>query len=316
MPDLRDGLRQTIKTLNSEVWEHRVKGPDVDAWLSGFTGGDDETLHALFLLSQMTYFGDREIREALRAIFRDLYRYPIVESIRRDNGDTTDEQVIERLVWDELTRTRFLGVGNPSESGTHLLYYFRQENRLPADVFIHTHQIFARVATTVPGPPAQQLRDRNIRRYVFLDDLCGSGTQAIEYSRDLVEAAKAFDATLHFSYHPIIGSRTGLDYVRANSAFDVVEAVFEIDETFQCFGQASRHFADPPLEISKDTARAIAESYGRRLEPAIPLGYADNQLLLAFHHNTPDNTLPIMWSDTNGWSPVFRRYPKMHWVTP
>jgi transposase InsO family protein len=36
-------------------------------------GSKSERLHALFLLSQFMYFGSRELRELLRALFRDLY---------------------------------------------------------------------------------------------------------------------------------------------------------------------------------------------------------------------------------------------------
>jgi hypothetical protein len=305
-------LLETIKTLNSTVWENRVQRPRIDSWLNGFSGGDDERLNALFLLSQMIYFGDNEIREALRSIYRDLFRYPIVAHLRRSNADTADTALLDQLFRLELNTTRFLGVGNPSESGTHLLYFFRQENALPSNVFIHTHEIFTRSALQ----PHHQLRQPAVRRYIFLDDLCASGHQAIEYSREVVELAKAIDATLRFSYYPIIATQDGLARIRNHAMFDEVEAVFEIDSSYKCFENTSRHFADPPAGVTLQLAYTLARVYGHRLEPTKPLGYADGQLLLAFHHNTPDNTLPIMWSDTGGWVPPFRRYPKWIGSTP
>lgn len=304
-------LLENIKTLNSAVWENRVPRPRIDSWLKGFSGGDDEQLNALFLLSQMIYFGDNEIREALRSIYRDLFRYPVVANLRRSNADTTDVALLDRLFRLELNATRFLGMGNPSESGTHLLYFFRQENELPADVFIHTHHILSR-STTQPN----QLRQPAVRRYIFLDDLCGSGKQAIEYSRDVVELAKAIDATVSFAYFPIIATEDGLTRVRNEAKFDEVEAVFQVDKSYKCFSNSSRHFADPPAGVTLALALTLAQTYGQALEPATPLGYGDGQLLLAFHHNTPDNTLPIMWSDTGGWAPPFRRHPKLVWSTP
>lgn len=286
-------------------------------WLSRFSGGPNEHLHALFMLSQMVYFGDAEIREALRAIFRDLVRYPLIADLRRANGDTTDGTTLENLFKHELSLTRFLGMGNPSESGTHLLYFFRQENGLAANLFIHTHQIFSRVSTSVttaaaPSSP-QRLRRPEIRRYIFLDDLCASGSQAVEYSREQVAIAKALDPTLEFYYFPIVASQVGIARVRAETEFNRVEALFEIDDSYKCFTAASRHFAAPPIGVTQHAARLIAESYGNLLEPTQPLGFGDGQLLLAFHHNTPDNTLPIMWSDANSWLPPFRRYPKWYW---
>jgi hypothetical protein len=111
------------------------------------------------------------MRELLRALYRDLYRYPIVESIRRAHSDTLDANFIEEEFKKRLLQTRFMGMGNPSESGCHLLYYFRQENRLPRNLFIHTHEIFTRSGS----PPALSVKDPTVATYVFLDDFCGSG---------------------------------------------------------------------------------------------------------------------------------------------
>ena len=58
------------------------------------------------------YFGSRETRALLRSLFRDAYRYPIVESIRRATGDTLDAAYIHNQFAAELLATRFLGIGN------------------------------------------------------------------------------------------------------------------------------------------------------------------------------------------------------------
>ena len=87
-------------------------------------------------------FGNRQMRELIRVLYRDLFRYPIIEAVRRRNRDTTDSALIQRQFERRLHKTRFLGVGNPSESGCHLLYYYRQMNSLPTNLFIHGHQIF------------------------------------------------------------------------------------------------------------------------------------------------------------------------------
>src|SRR5690349_1653565 len=92
--DLRFELLAKIKTLNERVWETRANRPAVDAWLANFADDWDaepsEKLHALFLLAHFMYFGDTEIRVLLKSMFRDLYRYPIVEELRRNTGNTLD----------------------------------------------------------------------------------------------------------------------------------------------------------------------------------------------------------------------------------
>lgn len=249
------------------------------------------------------------MRELLRALYRDLYRYPVLEGLRRANADTLDCDKLNSLFEQERARTRFLGVGNPSESGTHLLYYFRQENALQRNLFVNTHELFA---NTTGGPPVLSLPD--VRRYIFLDDFCGSGTQAVAYST-IVARLKAADPSLYVAYYALFATSTGLAHARANTQFDEINAVFELDDSFKCFGATSRYFKTTEVEIDQAFAEATCRAYGATLLPDHPLGYRDGQLLIGFFHNIPDNTLPIIWRSATSaapWLPIFRRYPKLY----
>ena len=74
-------LRSKIKTLGEAVWERRALGPILDAWLKNYrelSGSMDyEREHALFLLSNFLYFGAREMRELLKALYR-FYEGPVL----------------------------------------------------------------------------------------------------------------------------------------------------------------------------------------------------------------------------------------------
>jgi len=198
--------------------------------------------------------------------------------------------------------------GNPSESGTHLLYIFRQENNLPKNLFINAHEIF-----TSSGVGTRTLRDHSISRYVFLDDLAGSGTQAEAYSREILTDLKHMSPSAQAAYYVLFATTRALSQIRANTRFDNVNCIYELDESFRCFSDQSRYFNGNVL-FPKATSEEICRHYGNRLVPAHPLGYKDSQMLLSFHHNTPDNTLPVIWfDDPSGppWHPIFRRYQKL-----
>jgi hypothetical protein len=307
-----DLFQAKIKDLNEVVWENRVNLVVVQTWLEQFEEAtdleNDEQLHALFLLSHFIYFGQPEIRELLKSVYRDLFRSPIMHEVRRANGDTTERSFLDAEFSKCLARTRFMGVGNPSESGAHLLYYFRQENALPRTLFINTHEIFKRYSG--PGGGAVKLRDPNLEYYVFIDDLCGSGTQASEYSKDLVAPLKAENPKAYFV---LFGTTTGLEAIRHLRCFDKVAAVYELDESFKCFEPNSPLFNPDEPPFLREKIKATCAKYGARLWPIHPLGYKDGQLLLGFNHNTPDNTLPIFWAEGSsaaGWKPIFKRYHK------
>lgn len=312
-----DDLQAKLKALDDTLWEGRAQWPHVQKWLDQFeqstTLHDDEQLQMLFLASHFMYFGLQQIRALLRSLFRDLYQYNVVEQIRRNNGDTRDRKFIDEQFRKNLLATRFLGVGNPSESGSHLLYYFRQENRLGKKYFINSHEIFSR--TIQNGSIENTIRDTNINRYVFIDDLCGSGSQATSYTRDLVQPLKAANSSIHVSYYPLFATSFGLGEVRKLGSFDDVATVVELDETFRCFSTNSRVYKNQQSPFSRGQARDIAEKYGKALAPQHPLGWRDGQLLVGFCHNTPDNTLPIIWFDEpdgTPWTALFRRYPKQY----
>jgi len=315
--ETREDLIRRLKTLSERLWEGRCKRPDIDSWLKNFDGrycGDRETeqLHALHLLAHVSYFGLLEIRVLLRAMFRDLFRYPIIQELRRELGGTTDADEIGRRFSEELQATRFVGMGNPAESGTHLLYYFRQENRLPKSLFVHQHELLSKAVTD----PDADFMPPNLKRVVFIDDFCGSGEQSVSYShkvlRALNEVARKRGRNIEYSYFVLFGTAEGLARASSESQFNIVHAVGKLDSTDQTFGEVSRIFKKIPETINAETSKHMALNYGRELFPEGPLGYEDNQLLLAFHHNIPDNSLPILWFDEGSpaWAPIFPRRHK------
>jgi hypothetical protein len=261
------------------------------------------------------YFAERELRELLRALFRDHYRYRVVQSIRASLGGTNDVQQIHAAFDDALTRTRFLALGNPSESGTHLLYWFRQENHIPHELFVHPYEL----ADGSLAEADSKLGDPRIQRLVFVDDFCGSGTQAVRMASALLpllrRLAERSGTSLDISYLVLFANTAGIAHVRDQRQFDCVEAVFELDASYKAFSDGARQFKVVPDGISKDTARTIAETYGKTLSARWPLGFKDGQLLLALHHNIPNNSLPILWAgqpEQESWHGIFHRFPKYY----
>lgn len=315
--DLEAEFMNAIQALNASVWRNRVDARTIEEWLKEFgtdcQPGSAGRLHALYLLSRFMYFGDEEVRALLRALYRDHFRYPIIAEIRSQSEHTRDATVLSSKFEAALAQTRFLAMGNPSESGTHLLYHYRQENGLSSKQFISTHEIFD---LTAKEPV---LADLTIKRYVFIDDFCGSGNQGLRYSKALLPriadtAQLAGVAKPQIAYHVMVATTNGLRRLRQEAKFDVIACVLELDDSFQAFGETSRYFRNPPQGIQRDLARALAYDVGEQLSPGEALGYNDTQLMLGFVHNTPNNTLPIFWHPGHAnrtWHPVFRRYYKL-----
>lgn len=314
---LWDALITRLVTLDERVWEGKASGPAVSSWLDNFNGrtgatADLERLHALYILSQFMYFGSQEIRVLLRALYRELFLLPLAQRVRAETSDAVE--FCTRME-EERSATRFLGVGNPSESGVHLLYYFRQENGLAKSAFLDSAQIYDLV--DVQGQRKRVPRHPQVKRYIFLDDICGSGETAVRYSSNLLPELLAERPEVEVWYFALFATADGLRRVGDETVFGTrCGAVYELDETYKWTALKSRYLSALPDGLYRSLLAALPFSYGRMLIPGHPLGYQGSELLLGFSHNTPDNTLPIIWYEQEhgtsmNWYPIFKRYPKV-----
>ena len=311
-----DDLYRKIKSLNELLWEHRVARPVVDQWLRNFKGDfegvDIERWHALYLLSKFLFLGRNEVRHLLRAMFVDLVRHPLTLEARTQLKNQDNFDAIYRGFLSRIEGTRFLGLGNPAESGTHILYDFRHMNKIPLRYFVAPHELF----TGGLNDPATEWESPAVDRLIFIDDFCGTGTQAhnigVKYVPLMREVARRSNTEVKVWYLTLLATTTGLEFLRGSKIFDRVECVSELDSSYRVFDDDSLYYTRPPSEITKIQAEEIARGYGERLQPGSPLGFGDCQLLLGFHHNVPDNTLPIISHERPElpWHPVFPRDEK------
>ena len=309
---LKEILEKKVVAYYTDIWKD-IRDSNYQEWLNNFKDDDLERLNALFLLSKFTYFGNLEIRAMLKAVYRDLYKYPIIEQIRKENENTTNEEFINAKFLEHHKGTRFLGVGNPSESGVHLLYYFRQENDLAKTFFIHAHELFKSTYSVKDKKMVQTWANDEINHIVFLDDFCGKGSQAVSYIKDLVSLIKKLNKNCQVDYFVLVGNKVGLKNVKEGAGIEQPKAVFELDESFKCFSENSRYFATAKEGIDRIFCKDMCEKYGksRSKDAKSPFGYNNDELMLSFFHNTPNNTLPIFWSDVD-WYPIFNRASKIY----
>ena len=305
--EVREHLDRKLKRLSEELWEGRCRYPDIEQWLSNFRGDhandvDTERLHAMHLLASFTYFGERELRALVRSMYRDYFSYPIIQRIRTRLNRTKDTEQVQRVHDEEVRATRFLPLGSSAESSAHILYWFRQENEIAPGLFDL-------------GAPSGKAKDGPLpaTRIVFIDDLCGSGSQAVRYGkRGVATAREMVGQSCECICLFLFATEVGIAKVYAAGVFDSVQAVSILDASYRTYDVKSRIFRRPPPYISRETSRLVAEGYGMEIYPGGPLGWDDGQLLIGFHHNTPNNTLPILWwrSDDHNWKPAFPRHGK------
>ena len=312
-----ENLKDQIQKLSTWLWGKSVLLEDINLWLENFTEvePDREKYIALSLLSQFMFYDLREIRQAMKSIYKDKFILPLTSSYR-DSVQSYNLEDYSNNVESIMKKTVFASVGNPSESSSLLLYFFRQRNKLAKDFFMHSHQLLA-----------NDFQGTDIEYLIYIDDISGSGGQAIKTLGDIIPKIKSKYTNIKILYFTIFATTVALEKLESSKLFDKVDTVFELDETYRTFSNESRYFSKRLSQDDRDFFESVCKNHYRnqwelseddisRQEGGIlnddECGYANGQLSLGFFYNIPNNTLPIFWAESDEWKPIFKRYSKVY----
>ncbi|MEX2484177.1 MAG: hypothetical protein WED10_06450 [Brumimicrobium sp.] len=288
-------LIKQISLTSVKIWNTTILKDDILKWLENFKGLVYPIVYerklALWLLSNFVFYNESEVKHLCKLLFEDYLHFKFKVSKREGKSS---EELYEEI----LQKTRFYHLGKAGESSGYVLYYFRQENDLPIKRFVSKIKDLPQVVENV----------------VFVDDVSlsfgdkpsgGSKNQSLKYINQLRDEETSLkDKEIYLL--SFIATKGAIDYLAENDV-KVISPII-LDDTEKCFSSSSRVFID----FSKHNARCkkFAHSYGKSIKTNHPLGYNDGQFLFGFFYNTPDNTLPIFWSQENNWIPIIKRYHK------
>lgn len=301
-------LSASLKNLCESAWKDAdIDSVKVDRWLRNFTGGTlaayTEQHHAFHLLNQLIYFGQKEIDECLRVLFREQVAYPFVQSLKA--AGISKQKIGRSLASHLVDCVRFVGVGGPSESGVSFLYPFRKVNGLPKACFSTINEITLMLQSGTPSL---------ITNIIYIDDFCATGEQVERYEKDAIAALRKLYPGIRISYYIPFATQRAITHLRGLGMFDSVEAAIVIDNDYKAFSTNSHFYRSTPTGIDKASAQKIMYDYGLKLTLVQDdaLGFNDSQMLISFRHNTPDNTLPVIWDANSSipWHPIFPRAQK------
>jgi len=146
--------------------------------------------------------------------------------------------------------------------------------------------------------------DDGVKVFIFCDDFLGTGHQF----EDII-IAEGIDEHLSkgfFAYTPLVAHETGLDHLQGIYPDLHLSSVEKLDETYSIFHQQSEYFNDGTNSpaIAREFYYSMLKKYEIH-DSFFRRGYGDLELLYAFEHATPDNSLPILWYREKSWNPLF-----------
>jgi len=242
-----------------------------------------------------------------RLMFRLLDRlkfYP--DRLLREKMSEAHGIVTRGMLWtvDERKRKRadilVSYLDGPGKSGAHYGRLYADENSIYAENVVERGRLKKLLTAEHP-----------YQALVFLDDFVGTGNSVREYFTTLapdLHAARAFKP-LRIFFIAVSGfadaKRSIEERLAELSLEDVVVRICDpLDETACCFNERSRVFTST---AERDAALRLAIDHGSRLVNDAPLGYGNCQATVVFESSCPNNSLPILWAESNSWTPLFKR---------
>lgn len=249
---------------------------DIINWLANFE--KHEWGNALTVSEKIKYFSVIEIISELDGFLKKiLIKYP-----------------------DKKLHLSFLG--EFGKSGSHLIYYIK---KTPS---FKTNEENIKILDNLRAI-------KNILRQddvlLLVDDIIGTGESTIKFYNHMIKqqlvskrieinvvllcVAYMYDSikliTKNIKNFEIYGTPYKKAFISSGSVFGYRKKMIPIKNFCNNYGEGLFTLQDKITRVNVDH----------------PLGYGQSQSLIVFEHSAPNNTLPIIWSSKNSWTPLYPR---------
>jgi hypothetical protein len=283
-------LRKLAYFVDVHLWPVAADS-DPKRWLDNFT--DAERPVAVHLLNAFTYFNRRITDHLFQAALHALSA-----EIIGAGGNSTEpnrwREFLDGVVVTYLQDER----PNPSDSGFAFMRRARQVAMVPETRLVHPEQ-------------ALDLMRQFEVPVLFVDDFVGSGQQTIRTWRRKFEVRGehisfedvARTTSSRVFYCPLIASDYGIRRIEISCFGLDVRPAHLLTAADSALGPQSEIW---PRDLMGHAEQVIEEA-SNRAGIADWKGFHDLGYCLAFEHSIPDASLPIFWSGSDNWYPLFRR---------
>jgi len=258
-------------------------------WLSNFH--DSEREYAINLLNSFYFFNEKMCRQLLITAFRSIsYKF------RNDSGKPLRQE------WQEFCKTCIFTYPDhkPTGSGNNVLTQARKSLGFDESKFYS------------PNDALAAIYDDKSQNLVFVDDFIGSGTQFTETWTDLYPRRRQhMSYTTAFSrenrrafYIPLVATEYGITEIfKTCNDIEILPAHI-LPENYNAAIENSKIW---PENLKSDALNFLKNASKRAGYEEGWAGFKELGLTIAFYNSIPDATLPLFYSDRNGWKPLMER---------
>lgn len=275
---------QTIESKLNDVrtiienWPIEISFDKVLKWIMQFDPDDFDL--AVRIIKNLNVIGFEDLNNALTIAYSKL------ERMASDKGTKINSK-----------NTLFAGIGEGGKSGAMIGYNFRLINELSEENFLDEKSL-------------EFLKQGKIENIVLVDDIISTGNQATEEVKKLMENVIPLGVKNIFLL-TAVGMKEGIQKVFDETNAYIFSA-FEYDKNDTVVSLDSNFYEGIAYE-ERESLKKRLEYYGSKVSKSA-FGYGGVGGLIVFYYNTPNSTLPIVWSDFNSWLPLVKRVRKINGI--
>lgn len=301
------------------------------AWLEQFEQSEQQA--AFLLASNVIFITSRQFENLLSDLYRRHIRRALLEHvIDRRSLRPHDYAGALAHIDEELSRTIF--VGNSDSSPTKAFIHKNADElgdyeakRLVGPIALWTFPPLP--SGTVPGRRVRGWTDalsspsgltNGKTRLVILEDFSGSGSdllstlEAVSHSRHSFDDVHVATAVATDKAQERLLAKCHELFVRDGKRYHC-HASLTLQHQTSCFDGPVPSYLDDsgsPLpglsvRVRQISTRLFDERFSKHLPDSARHGFGGLALAAALYANCPDNSLPLLWTTSDGWRPLYKR---------
>lgn len=276
MQTLSKEIEKRIEDIVSVRFYNQITPYDVIRWLFNF---DDEDVElAVQLLEHVIFLRDDDVKGRL---------YEQISKLPKDRPK------------------HIVPLGKPGKSGAAISYWIHglmKRNDLQSMNFHSSVEAFISYRNSVAWETLNDV-------VVYVDDFIGSGgsvvTALLSLDKKDMRPEVLSDA---YSGRLYVVAAIVMDNGYSKITKDISGAVILGDSHYKGFDPHKKVFGS---YFKTKAVREMCYKYGEQLYKGWPLGFENTQSLVLMQHSSPNNTIPVLWSDNQyqgrNWNPLMPR---------
>lgn len=298
---IKYALQKVHFYIESGFWS-KLDNDSLNRWLNNFKT-IDEKYCAAKLLDRFVYYSEDDILRMLDYGFNELIfkRYALQEEVKSNFSLSNSELLsLKEDFFSKSIILPLLTIDNPSESSLALTRLLTNDMGFSEKKIFHINNLSHSVLS-------------DVKNIIIIDDFIGTGKQILDfwnYNNIKVDGVdmrlnqlKQKYPNVEIEYLCLVCTDEGITNFHAENMGTGLRITCceRLTNKFKVFSSNSIYFDKSEVDACKDVLEKICFTNDIDF-----LGYQGLDYAIAFHHSTPDTSLPLFFKQKQNWQPLFR----------